>query len=148
MNYLHSFRRKIKIESHKTVCENKDFCNVVIPSEDTKVLEFSQFQKSYKALFTIHADLECMIEKIDYPLNLSAIKVSKHIRSGFSMSAIFSFRSIENKHDIYRGKYRMKKFRKFLKSSFRSIENKHDVCRGNYCMKVLWILKRAHNKNN
>ena len=110
MNYLHSFRRKIKIESHKTVCENKDLCNVVFPSEDTKVLEFSQIQKSYKALFTIHADLECIIEKIDYPLNLSTIKVSKHIRPGFSMSAIFSFRSIENKHDIYRGKYCMKKF--------------------------------------
>ena len=138
MNYLHSFRRKIKIESHKTVCENKDFCYVVIPSEDTKILEFSQFQKSYQDLFTTHADLECIIEKIDYPLNLSTIRGSKHIRSGFSMSAISSFRSIEeNKHDIYRGKYRMKKFREFLKSSFRSIENKHDVCRGNYCMKVL-----------
>ena len=120
MNYLHSFRMEIKIELHKTVCEKKDFCNVVIPSEDTKILEFSQFQKSYKALFTIHADLECIIEKIGNPLNLSTIKVSKHIRSSFSMSAISSFRSIENKHDIYRGKDRMKKFCEFLKSSFRS----------------------------
>ena len=36
LNCLHSFRRKSKIESHKNVCENKDFCNVIMPSEDTK----------------------------------------------------------------------------------------------------------------
>ena len=28
------FQNKDKLESHKKVCENKDFCNVVIPSED------------------------------------------------------------------------------------------------------------------
>ena len=26
--------------SHKKVCENKDFCNIIMLSEDTKVLEF------------------------------------------------------------------------------------------------------------
>ena len=30
------------IESHKKVWENKDFCVIVMPSEDTKVLEFIQ----------------------------------------------------------------------------------------------------------
>ena len=54
-----------KIESHKNVCENKDFPNVVMPSEDTKILEFNQYQKFDKAPFTIYADLECIIEKID-----------------------------------------------------------------------------------
>ena len=34
-------------------------------SEDTKVLEFNQYQKSDKALFIIYADLECLIENID-----------------------------------------------------------------------------------
>ena len=34
-----------KIESHET-CENKDFCNVIMSSEDTKTLEFNQYQKS------------------------------------------------------------------------------------------------------
>ena len=36
-----------------------------MPSEDTKVLEFNQYQKSDKTLFVIHADLECLIKKID-----------------------------------------------------------------------------------
>ena len=50
LNCLHYFATENKCESHKKVCENKDFCNV-IPSEDTKILEFNQYQKSYKAPF-------------------------------------------------------------------------------------------------
>ena len=30
-----------------------------MPSEDTKILEFNQYQKSDKAPFVIYADLEC-----------------------------------------------------------------------------------------
>ena len=54
-----------KFHSHKRVCGNKDFCNIIMPSEDTKILEFNQYQKFDKAPFTIYADLECIIEKID-----------------------------------------------------------------------------------
>ena len=85
-----------------------------MPSDDTKILEFNQNQKYYKAAFIIYADLECRIEKIDgcknNPGKSSTTKVGKHISSGFSMSTIFSFRSIENKHDVYRGKDSMKRF--------------------------------------
>ena len=83
-------------------------------SEDTKILEFNQYQKSDKAPFIIQAVFECMIEKIggckNNPENSSTTKVSKHIPSGFSISTISSFRSTENKHDVYRGKDCMKKF--------------------------------------
>ena len=48
---LHSFRTKKQLESHKIVCENKDFCNVIMPYGDTKLLEFNQYQKSDKAPF-------------------------------------------------------------------------------------------------
>ena len=54
-----------KLESHKKVCENKNLCNVIMPSEDTKILEFDQCQKSDKALFNIYSGFECIIEKID-----------------------------------------------------------------------------------
>ena len=47
------------------MCENKDFCNVAMPSEDTKTLEFNPYQKSDKALFIMYANFECLIEKID-----------------------------------------------------------------------------------
>ena len=35
-----------------------------MPSEDTKILEFSQYQKTGKAPFMIYADYECIKEKI------------------------------------------------------------------------------------
>ena len=44
------------------------------------------------------------------PENSLATKVSEHIPSGFSMSIISSFKSIEKRHDVYRGKDCMKKF--------------------------------------
>ena len=33
-----------------------------MPSGDTKIFKFNQYQKCDKAPFTFHADLECMIE--------------------------------------------------------------------------------------
>ena len=71
-------------------------------------------QISDKAPFIIYADLECITKKIDgcknNPENSSKTKVREHISSGFSMSTTSLFRSIENKHDLYRGKDCMKKF--------------------------------------
>ena len=86
-------------------------------SEDTKVLEFNQYQKSDKAIF-IYADLDFIIVKTDRfkknHENSSTTNVSKQIPSGFSMPTISSFRSIENKHDIYKDKDCMKKLWKKL----------------------------------
>ena len=36
-----------------------------MPSDNTKIKEFSQYQKSDKAPFIIYADLQCIIEKTD-----------------------------------------------------------------------------------
>ena len=97
-----------------------------MPSEDTKKLEFNQYQKSDKAPFIVSADFEWIIENIDgcksNPEHSFTTKVSEHIPSGFSMSTISSFRSIENKHNV----------------------NKSKDC----IKKVLGMLKRAHNENN
>ena len=98
-----------------------------MPSEDTKILEFNEYQKSYKVPFIIYADLECIIEKIDgcknNPENLSTSKVNEHIPSGFSMSTISSFRSIEYKHDVCRGKDCIKKFCESLREHAMKIMN-------------------------
>ena len=56
----------------------------------------------------IYTDLQCLIEKIDKSKtnseNSSKTKVGEHIPSGFSMSAISLFKSIENKYDVYKEK--------------------------------------------
>ena len=89
-----------------------------MPSDDIKILEFNQYQKSDKALFIVYVDFECIIEQIDGCKNNSensSEKVSQHIPSGFSMPTISSFKSIENKHHVYRGKYCMKTFCELLR---------------------------------
>ena len=99
-----------------------------MPSEDTEVLEFNQYQKFDKVPFIVHSDPECITENIDVcknnPENSPTTKVIKHTSLGFSRSIRSSFRSIRNEHDVYRGKDCMKKFCDFL------------------------ILKRVGNKNN
>ena len=67
----------------------------------TKILEFNQYQKYEKAPFIIYADFLCLIEKIDgcnnNPENSSTSKVGEHILSGFSISTISFFKSINLK---------------------------------------------------
>ena len=65
---LYALLREITLKNdgyfHCLNClENKDFCDVVMPSEDTKILEFTQNQKSDKTQFIIHADLKSLIKK-------------------------------------------------------------------------------------
>ena len=89
-----------------------------MPSEETKILEINQYHKSDKAPFIIYADLECLIGKFDgcknNPENSNTAKVGEQIPSDFSMSTISSFKSIEKKHDVCRGKDYMKTFCEFL----------------------------------
>ena len=85
-----------------------------MPSEETKISEFNQYHIFDKVPFIIYADLECLIEKIDRcknnPENSCTTKVGEHVPSGFSMSTIFSFRGLENKHDVYKGTIVWKSF--------------------------------------
>ena len=77
--------------------------------------------------YIIYADLEWIIKKTDRcknnAENSSKTKVSEHIPPGFSMSTISSFRSIENKHDVYRSKDCMKTFFEFSREHVLKIIN-------------------------
>ena len=90
LNCLYFFAEN-KRKSHKNVCENEVFCNIVMASE-TKTLKFNQYQKSDKVPFVIYADLKFLVEKTDWyknnPENSFATKVGKHIPSSFWMSII------------------------------------------------------------
>ena len=71
--------QKTKPQSQRQVCENKNIWNVIIPSENNKILKFYQYQKSDKSPFVIYADFECIIKKIDgcknNPKNSSITKI-------------------------------------------------------------------------
>ena len=93
---------------------NKDFCSVVMPSEDTKILQLDQYRKSEKTRCTIYVDLESLIKKVDEcknnPGKLFITKVGEHIPWGYLMSTIWSCDGTENKHDLYRDEDCMKNF--------------------------------------
>ena len=69
LNCLHSFRTEkwkskfsnSKIKSHEKVCNNKDFCGIVMSSEKDNILEFNQYMKSDKLPSIIYADIEYLI---------------------------------------------------------------------------------------
>ena len=114
MNSLHSFRTEEKLKPHEKVCKNKHLCGIVIASEKDYILELNQYVKSDKMPYMIYADMESLIKKIDgcenNPENSSTTKIGEHIPCGCSMSAIWAFDNIENKHTLYWGEDCMKKF--------------------------------------
>ena len=60
-----------------------------MPSEDTKIIEFNQYQKSDKAPFIIYADLECIIEKTDGCKIISTTNISDILHQVFHVYNIF-----------------------------------------------------------
>ena len=79
-------RTENKLKKHKNVCENHDYCYVVMPKEDNKILKYNHGEKSLKVPFIIYADLESLLEKMNACHNnlkkSSATKINKHIPSG------------------------------------------------------------------
>ena len=113
------------LKCHKRVCKNKDFCGIEMPSGKNKILKFKQCTKSEKMPYIIYTNLECLIEKIDgcenNPKYSSTTKIGKHIPCGYSLSTVWGFDNIKNKHFLYREKECMKKFCKSLKEHAKSI---------------------------
>ena len=98
-----------------------------MPSEDTKILESHQYQKSDKASFVIYADLEYLtgkkIDEFKNNQNLLTTKIAKHIPSSFSMFLTSSFKSIGNKYGVSSSKDCVKKFCESLREQAIKIIN-------------------------
>ena len=64
--------------------------------------------------YIIYADIESLIRKIwgcaNNPEKSSTTKIGEHIPCGYSISTIWRFDHIEDKHTLYCGKDCMKKF--------------------------------------
>ena len=119
LNCFHSYRTKNKLEAHKKICENHDYCHVEMPTKGNNTIKYNHGEKSIKMPFTIiYADLECLLEKIDTcendPNKSSTTKINKHISSSYSIFTHCSFDESKNKLNYYRGDDCMKKFCKDL----------------------------------
>ena len=114
LNCFCSYSAEIKLKKHKKVCENHDYCYVETPEEDNKVLKYNHGEKSIKVPFTIYADVESLLEKINTchnnPEKSSTTKINKHTPSRYSLFTHCSFDTTKNKFDCYRGENCMKNF--------------------------------------
>ena len=62
LNCFHSYRRKSKLEAHKKICENQDYCHVEMPTKNNNIIKHNHGEKSMKLPFVIYADLEGLLE--------------------------------------------------------------------------------------
>ena len=127
LNCFHSYRTKNKLEAHKKICENRDYCHVEIPNKDNNTIIYNQGEKSIKLPFVVYADLECLLEKMstcyNNPEKSSTTKINKFTPSGYSIFTHCSFDKSKNELNYYRGEDCMKKFCKDLREHATKIIN-------------------------
>ena len=161
LNCFHAYRTKNKLEIHKKICENHDYCHVEMANQDNKIIKYTQGEKSIKSPFIIYADLECLLEKIITCYNnfeeSSTTEINKHMPSGYSLFTHCSFDKTKNKLDYYRGEDCMKKFCKNLREHATKIINyeKKDMIpltkkeeKHHNKQKVCHICKKEFNKDD
>ena len=51
LNCFHSYRTKNKLESHKKICENHDYCHVEMPTKDNNIIKYNHGENSMKVPF-------------------------------------------------------------------------------------------------
>ena len=127
LNCFHSYSTENKLEAHKKVCENHDYCYVEMPTKNNNIIKYNHGEKSMKLLFVIYADLECLLEKmstcINNPNESSTTKINKHVPSGYSIFTHCSFDESKNKLNYYRKDDCMNKFCKDLREHVTKIIN-------------------------
>ena len=124
LNCFHSYRTKNKLEAHKKICENRDYCHVEMPTKDNNTIKYNQGEKSIKLPFVVYADLECLLEKISTCYNNpEKSSTTKHTPSGCSIFTHCSFDKSKNKLNYYRGEDCMTKFCKELREHATKIIN-------------------------
>ena len=69
LNCFHSYRTENKLEAHKKICENHDYCHVEMPTKNNNIIKYNHGEKSMKLPFVIYADLECLLEKMSTCIN-------------------------------------------------------------------------------
>ena len=127
LNCFHSYRTKNKLDAHKKICENHEYCHIEMPTKDNNIIKYNQGGKSLKLPFIIYADLECLLEKINISYNnpeeSSTTKINKHTPSGYSIFTYCSFDKSKNKLNYHRGDDCMKRICKDLRKHATKIIN-------------------------
>ena len=61
LKLLSFIKTEEKLKKHERISRKRDFCNAKMPDENNNILKYNLREKSLKVLFTIYADLECLL---------------------------------------------------------------------------------------
>ena len=161
LNCFHSYRTKNKLEAHKKICENHDYCHVEMSTKDNNIIKYNHGEKSMKLPFLIYADLECLPEKMstcqNNPNKSSTAKINKHTPSVYSIFTSCSFDESKNKINYYRGDDCMKtlcidlreramKIINYEKKRMLPLTTKEEICYNK--QKICYICQKEFNNND
>ena len=89
LNCFCAYSTKNKLEAHKNICENHEYCHVEMPNKDNNIIKYNQGEKSIKLQFVIYADLECLLEKMstcyNNPEESPTAEINRHTPLGYSL---------------------------------------------------------------
>ena len=143
LNCFQKYRTKNKLEAHKKICENRDYCRIEMPTKDNNVIKYNHGENSIKLPFVVYADLECLLENLsacyNNPEESSTTKINKHMPSAYSIFTHCSFDKLKSKLNYYRGGDCMTKFCKDLREHATKIIN--------YEKKDMIPLRKKEEKN-
>ena len=119
--------KEIKTNLYNIEKRKKINTKIEMAIKGNNTIKYNHGEKYIKMLFTIYADLECLLDKMSTcqndPNKLSTTKINKHTPSGYSIFTNCSFDESKNKISYYRGDDCMKKLCKDLREHSTKIIN-------------------------
>ena len=61
LNCFQSYRTESKLKEHELICDNHDYCEIIMPDEKHKILKYLEGSKRIKMEHAIYLDLECIL---------------------------------------------------------------------------------------
>ena len=105
LNCFSSYGTIDKLKNHELVCDNHNYCEILMPNGNNKILKYIPGSKSLKITHVIYVDIECLLKKHDTcsnNLNISWSKnISTHIPIGYSINVVNKYD--DNYHIYYTG---------------------------------------------
>ena len=127
LNCFHSNTTMKKLKKHEKICRNHDFCHIIMPEENNKILKYNPGEKWLKVPFIIFADLECILWKINAcqvnPKKSYTETKAEHEPSGYLLVTCCSFDKSKTECNYYRGKDCIEIFGKDLRDRAMKIIN-------------------------
>ena len=105
LNCLYSFRTNKKLKNHQCLCNDHDYCNVVMPEEGKNIFQHYSGSKSLEMPHIIYAGTKTLqinqSSCCNSPEKCYTEKLTKHEACGYAMTVVKLYDS--NVHSFYRG---------------------------------------------